>query len=97
MVQDLHIHTIFSDGIDTIEEIIFKATEIGIEIGISDHIFCKKMPDKKSVSKYFELLDQYPVLKGGEIDLGESGIIDDYIISKSDYIRSEERRVGKEC
>lgn len=86
MIQDLHIHTIYSDGINTVEEIITKATEIGIEIGISDHILCKKMPDKKNVLNYFESLAQYPVLKGGEIDLGETGIIDDCIISKADYI-----------
>lgn len=86
MIQDLHIHTIYSDGFDTIENILQKATENEIVVGISDHIFSKKMPERKNVLRYFEMLDQYPVLKGGEIDLGETGIMDDSIISKADYI-----------
>lgn len=86
MIQDLHIHTIYSDGVDTIDNILQKATKNNIEVGISDHILCKKMPTKKNVFRYFETLDNYPVLKGGEIDLGETGIIDDLIISKADYI-----------
>lgn len=86
MIQDLHIHTIYSDGFDTIENIIKKATETRVEVGISDHILCKKMPEKKSVLRYLETLDNYPILKGGEIDLGETGIIDDSIVSKADYI-----------
>lgn len=86
MIQDLHIHTIYSDGFDTIENIIQKATENKMEIGISDHIFCKKMAEKKSVLRYFEILDNYPVLKGGEIDLGEPSAMDESIISKADYI-----------
>ncbi len=86
MIQDLHIHTIYSDGFDTIENILREATENKVEIGICDHILCKKLPEKKKVLMYFEILDNYPVLKGGEIDLGETGIIDDSIISKADYI-----------
>lgn len=86
MIQDLHVHTIYSDGFDTIQNVFQKATENRIEVGISDHIFCKKMPEKENVLRYFEILDNYPVLKGGEIDLGEIGTIEDSIISKADYI-----------
>lgn len=86
MIQDLHIHTIYSDGFDTIENVLQEATENRIEVGISDHILCKKMPEKKNVLRYFDTLDNYSVLKGGEIDLGETGIIDDLIITKADYI-----------
>lgn len=86
MIQDLHIHTIYSDGIDTIENILQKTSENNMEIGISDHIFCKKLSKKKDILKYFETLDNYPILKGGEIDLEETSVIDDSIISKADYI-----------
>lgn len=85
-MQDLHIHTVFSDGEKTISQIYGKSQIYGIEIGISDHILCKKMCDKSSVVNYLDILSKYPVLKGGEIDLGETGIIDDVILSKSDYI-----------
>lgn len=86
MIQDLHIHTIYSDGSDTIENILEKAHENNMEIGISDHILCKKLPEKRDVLTYLDTLDCYPVLKGGEIDLGETGIIDDLIITRTDYI-----------
>lgn len=37
---DLHIHSVFSDGKNTIEEIVLKAIENGFEIiGISDHSY----------------------------------------------------------
>lgn len=85
-MQDLHIHTIFSDGISTIDEICRKSQEYGIEVGISDHILCKKMCDRASVMDYLNTLSRYPIFKGGEIDLGETGIIDDMIVSKIDYI-----------
>lgn len=85
-MQDLHIHTIFSDGQVSVEDICSKANEYGIEIGISDHILCKGMRTKESVLSYLEYLARYPVLKGGEIDLGETGIINDKIVSNIDYI-----------
>lgn len=86
MMQDLHIHTIYSDGNSSLEKIYSQATENKIEIGISDHILCKTMPDKDSVLNYFDKLEKYHVLKGGEIDLGETGILDDILVSKADYI-----------
>lgn len=85
-MQDLHIHTVFSDGENTIEKIYGKSQLYGIDIGISDHILCKKMCSKSSVVNYLNILSNYPVLKGGEIDLGETGVIDDIITSKLDYI-----------
>lgn len=86
MVQDLHTHTVFSDGIDNVARMSQYAHQHHIQIGISDHILCKKMCDKSSVINYFKILDEYPVLKGAEIDLGETGVLDDYLIDNSDYI-----------
>ena len=62
------------------------AHQQNIQIGVSDHILCKKMCDKSSIIKYFKTLDEYPVFKGAEIDLGETGALDDYLIDNSDYI-----------
>ena len=86
MIQDLHTHTVFSDGIDNVARMSQYAHQHHIQIGISDHILCKKMCDKSSVINYFKILDEYPVLKGAEIDLGETGVLDDYLIDNSDYI-----------
>lgn len=85
-MQDLHTHTVLSDGTSTIDEIYRESQVYGIEVGISDHILCKKMCDRASVVNYLDTLSGYPVLRGGEIDLGETGILDDLIVSKSDYI-----------
>lgn len=42
MVQDLHTHTVFSDGIDNVARISRYAHQHNIQIGIADHILCKK-------------------------------------------------------
>ncbi len=75
-----------SDGNDTIENIVSKAQKYGFEIGISDHILCKKLPYVESVLSYLNHLSRFPVLKGGEVDLGEAKYINDAITSKIDYI-----------
>ena len=65
---DLHIHSTFSDGKNTIEEIVLKAIENGFDvIGISDHsytVFDESYCIKKdSISNYLEeiniLKDKY--------------------------------------
>lgn len=86
MIQDLHVHTVFSDGIDVIDNILNSAEKNGIEIGISDHIYCKKLLTTKSILEYFSVLESYPVLKGAELDIGTDRILDDCVVSKADYI-----------
>lgn len=85
-MQDLHIHTTFSDGQESVGAIFEKSQKLGVEFGISDHILCKKLVNKDDILNYFTYLSEYPVLAGCEIDLGQTGIIDDYITSKADYI-----------
>lgn len=42
--KDLHIHTVFSDGVDTPEECIIAAIEKGLQtVGISDHSYIDDM------------------------------------------------------
>lgn len=86
LVNDLHIHTVFSDGICSVEDILKDTDCNNYQLGISDHIFCKKLPNKSDVLNYIKMIEQFPVLKGGEIDLGEIGIIDDYVYSGLDYL-----------
>ena len=39
---DLHMHTTYSDGTDTVKELLEKAEDIGLEvISITDHNTCK--------------------------------------------------------
>ena len=40
LLKDLHTHSVYSDGVNTIEEMVLKAIESGMaEIGISDHSY----------------------------------------------------------
>lgn len=86
MLQDLHIHTIFSDGTDEIENILSVSKQNNIEIGIADHIYCKKLVSIDSILDYFSILARYPVFKGAEFDIGKAIILDDRILSISDYV-----------
>lgn len=53
---DLHMHTIFSDGTDSVEEILKKAKKANLEIiSITDHNTCKAYEEMKS----FNVLDFY--------------------------------------
>lgn len=46
---DLHMHTIFSDGTDSVEEILKKAKKVNLEIiSITDHNTCKAYEEMKS-------------------------------------------------
>lgn len=54
---DMHMHTLYSDGTDTLEEILTKANNIGLEtISITDHDTCDNYRDleKINVSKYYQ-------------------------------------------
>jgi len=53
---DLHTHTIYSDGTDTVVEILQKAEKIGLKcLSITDHSSCGAYEeiDNMDVSKYY--------------------------------------------
>lgn len=97
--EDLHTHTIYSDGKSTIEENVQHAVKIGLKkLGISDHGyghlgFGVKYEDYPKMRKEMEDLQaKYPQIKlslGVECnildDLGTIDI-DDYILSFVDYV-----------
>jgi DNA polymerase (family 10)/histidinol-phosphatase (PHP family) len=96
LIMDLHNHTEFSDGVNTIDEIIKNAIKYKISIlGISDHY-----ESIDSLSKYLKKLkyyqreyhDRITILKGVEIDI--STLIncapeENLIFSAFDYILIE--------
>lgn len=84
---DLHIHSKYSDGIATIEEIVKKAAELGYEyIGISDHSQSAKWAggmNTEDIKKRHEEIDRlqkkYPrikIFKGIEVEILQDGSID---------------------
>ena len=96
---DLHIHTIYSDGIDTIENMVIKALELGYEyIAITDHSKRLKvangMDEKKLLQQIEEIeklqkkYSQIKILKGVEVDILEDGSLDfeDKILNRLDIV-----------
>jgi len=102
MTQDLHTHTVYSDGNNTPEEMVLSAIEKGLDvIGISDHSYtsfddsyCLK---KETVEEYIKEIqslktkysDKIKILCGIEQDL-YSGMPEydfDYVIGSAHYIQ----------
>ncbi|OQX73498.1 MAG: DNA polymerase III [Campylobacteraceae bacterium 4484_4] len=84
---DLHMHTTYSDGIHTIEEMVQKAQRLGYEyIAITDHspgLAMIKGLDVKKAQKQIEEIDRlneklknFRILKGMEVDIHEDGSLD---------------------
>ncbi|MEM0086845.1 MAG: DNA polymerase/3'-5' exonuclease PolX [Candidatus Micrarchaeaceae archaeon] len=88
IMGDLHTHTKFSDGTNTIDEMVEKAISLGRKyIGFSDHTKSEYVAhgmDSKQFAKYFEALDsakkkygdKIEILKSGEIDILKDGSLD---------------------
>ena len=62
MAIDLHIHSINSDGTDTVDEIVEKALEMELEaISITDHEYLT-IPKKNFAGAYNNLLNKLKFL-----------------------------------
>jgi len=95
---NLHTHTKFSDGANTLEEMIEKAVGLRYEyIGFSDHSKSERIAngmDDKEFEKYFEYIDNVSsiynikVLKSGEVDILKDGSLDlmEKTLKKMDYV-----------
>ncbi len=85
---DLHMHTVWSDGMNTAEEMIKAAIKMGYEyIAITDHSKSEYIAnglDEKRLKKYLAELDmlkkkyenQIYILKGSEVDILKDGSLD---------------------
>jgi DNA polymerase (family X) len=95
---DLHIHTLASDGADSLDEMAQQAQELGYEyVGITDHSPSLKIANGQSVpnlrrqmraiDKLNARLEGMRVLKSAEVDILADGKLDlpDEILSQLDY------------
>ncbi len=59
-----HCHSNFSDGSNTLEEMIFRAEELGFtELGISDHVIIHKNIDQSPSQPYWQKNSGYNIFK----------------------------------
>ncbi|MCX6128289.1 MAG: DNA polymerase/3'-5' exonuclease PolX [Proteobacteria bacterium] len=96
---DLHIHTTFSDGRDSLRSMVTEAVKRGYEyLALTDHsqrVRIAKGLDENTITSYWATIDslqvefpQIKLLKGIELDILEDGSLDlpDYILSKADWV-----------
>ncbi|MEM3791350.1 MAG: DNA polymerase/3'-5' exonuclease PolX [Candidatus Micrarchaeaceae archaeon] len=109
---DLHVHSKYSDGADTIEEIAEAAKRLGREyIGMTDHSKSERQAggmDDAGFKKYFEEIDRLNsklegirILKSGEVDINKNGELDleKSTLKEMDYVLASvhlNTRMGKE-
>jgi len=85
---DCHNHTAeWSDGRQSIEQVIEKAKSEGVRVGLSDHAgLGEYLNSNDRLLAYADFLTQYPVARGLEMDLGRSFIVQPQTREKFDYM-----------
>ena len=80
---DLHIHTNYSDGSSTIQELIQKAKSLNYQyIAITDHSKSRKISRGLSIKqlqkqiKEINKINSFKILKGAEVDILRNGSLD---------------------
>ncbi|CAA9304810.1 MAG: hypothetical protein AVDCRST_MAG68-740 [uncultured Gemmatimonadetes bacterium] len=68
--QDLHCHTDMSDGDLTLAQVAARAAELGVEVGIADHVSSRNVErfvsSEARVRRYLDALEDAPVFRAGE-------------------------------
>ena len=85
---DCHNHTAeWSDGRQSIEQVMERARAEGVRVGLSDHAgMGDYLNSEARLLAYADYLSQYPVARGVEMDLGRSFPIPPGLRSKFDYV-----------
>ncbi len=85
---DCHTHTAeWSDGSQSIEQVLQRAGEEGIRVGLSDHAGSEDyLNSNDKLVAYADFLGQYPVARGLEMDLGKGFLLTPEARSRFDYM-----------
>ena len=84
---DLHTHTIFSDGRNSIEEMLQHAQLLNLTIGISDHVDTTYyMKSDHEIELYYSKLSGMQVLKSIEMSTEPTLQISRELLQKFDYL-----------
>ncbi|MDI6704457.1 MAG: DNA polymerase/3'-5' exonuclease PolX [bacterium] len=99
ILGDLHIHSNYSDGTSSIEEIAIKARELGYKfVAICDHSQSVKyagglsedqlLHQIEEIKEINERIDGIKILAGNEVDIKQDGTLDypDSILAKLDIV-----------
>lgn len=84
---DLHLHSTWSDGRTDVATMVARADRIGYQIAISDHYSIPfGMQGDEKLSRYLDDLDQYPIYRSIELDLGQEQPISPANRARLDYL-----------
>jgi histidinol phosphatase-like PHP family hydrolase len=85
---DCHNHTSdWSDGRQSIDQILEKSRTTGIRVGLSDHAGVGDyLNSDERLLAYADFLSQYPVARGYEMDLGRQMMVSKEVRSRFDYV-----------
>jgi histidinol phosphatase-like PHP family hydrolase len=68
--QDLHCHTTMSDGYVPLDELVRIAAELGVTVGVADHVSTRNLERFVSTDEklraYLDALEHAPVFRSGE-------------------------------
>ena len=85
-LYDLHTHTNMSDARFPLEDLIQVEREQGHILGVSDHLFCNGIYTMNDVKNYIDVIRQYPVYRGAEVNMEHRFNLPDEIDDELDYI-----------
>ena len=83
---DLHLHSTFSDGRADVPTMVATAARIGFQIAISDHYSVPYgMQGDAALARYLDALEQQPIYRAVELDLGNEQPISPDNHARLDY------------
>lgn len=85
-LYDLHTHTNLSDARFPIEDLVEVEREQGHILGVSDHLFCCGIYTMNDIKNYIDILHQYPVYRGAEVNMEHRFNLPDNLDDEIDYI-----------
>jgi DNA polymerase (family X) len=86
-ILDLHVHSTYSDGSMTVDEIVEAANKKGYVVGIADHASPEdKITHDAHLLSYLDALERYPVYRSIELDVELGADLAASTLAQLDYI-----------
>jgi len=86
-IRDLHVHSTYSDGAMTVDEIVEVAARKGYSVGLADHASPEdKIVHDAHLLAYLDALERYPVYRSVELDIELRADLSASTLAKLDYV-----------